>query len=245
MITLAEKAAAVSRLIGTVDDSTGKIVGEGLLLAGTKDRTDGKVLCTVNGRLYDKATSVGNHPAVYHALLFSSWGSFINCFDELFKDPYNEDKGQPYINENTLSLANLNTMASRLPYVRTLPGFDGQEGAVKANSIYDELIAVGLLKKDPTESKGTKDKEWEKLTKLTWDTSYQFQYAVVSNSSLKDQSNMSSVYHKRWHNAEMYDIKSNSYAGSKEIYYYETWYKVGHGWRVEAEVKTPLYFRAS
>ena len=242
----------VANLIGdrsevTLADKTkGK---EGTLLAGTKDRTDGKVLCTVDGRLYRKATSQSDHPAVWHEFNSTSWSSFTNCFDTLFSDPSGPEQANEYTNRSTLSLGNLQTMATRQAFVRTQPGYGGQElkdgsKAPLVSSIYDELIAVGLLKENPTEVAVGRDKTWEKEKDLSWDKSYQFKYAVVGNSRLTNKSNMSGVYHRRWHSADMYDIKSNTYVGALPIFYTETWYWVGHGWRVEAKFQTPVFFQA-
>ena len=202
---LVAKAEAVSTLL---DEN-------GTLMASTRDRTDGKVLCTVDGKLYKKATSENDYYAVRHPLLDTYSSEFSNVFGDLLSSR-DEDKEHDYHHKNSMSRAGFETMAKRESYVRTVPGYEN------VGSILDEFEAVGIVNRHANK-KYDFGKKWSRCSIGLYFGGW-FEWALVGDPTRTSKSDSASNYHKRTYSADMYDIEHNRSLGSTKIYDYNVDY---------------------
>ena len=204
------KAGEVAKLIGT----------NGSLIAGTRARNDGKVLCTVNNRLYKKA-SRNSAPALYYPLMGTDSQDFKDAFDDLLNSK-DEDKEHNYSNHSTMSRSDYETMAKREAYVRTIPGYEdvwniGEEFCKVGvtHMFMPGLISAGMT---PNQSAPSRAHAY-------FDTRAQYgNRALVGDPTRTSKSDAASNYHKRAYSADMYDVSKNTSLGRQEFYSYDLEY---------------------
>ena len=207
--SLMDKADAVNKLIGE----------DGSLMPQTRDRSDGTVLCTVNNLRYKKYNGWnGDHPALVFPWDNSNNASFTNVFGDLMSSR-DEDKEKSYSHQSTMSRSDLETMAKRESYVRTIPGYEN------ATSIFSEFNCVGLVALNTWGNGMAFGKTWNK-TSISCNNDHQMSYAIVGDPSRTEKSDSASVSHKRTYSADMYDIKNNRSVGKVAVYDYDVYYGV-------------------
>ena len=222
LLDLMEAAEQVSKLIGA----------EGSLTHYATDRTNGKVLCTVNGNLYKKSSD--GMGAIYGPLRTWNQQETKDTFDEVLTER-DEDYVKGYTNQSTMSRGVFETMAKRQAYVRTIPGYEG------AKSIRKEMELVGLLPANfsypGTSEKGAP----HDYNDITWNNPTALGNALVGNAALSHKEDAASRYHKRWFTADMYDVDNNCALGRQDAFWVIVDYRSSAArWQVIAAIQ-PMF----
>ena len=224
---LIEAASKVDKLIGA----------EGSLVPATTDRTDGKVLCTVNNKLYKKSSD--GLGAIYAPLRKWDQQETKDTFEAVLTER-EEDEVKGYNTRTTMSRSDFETMAKREAYVRTIPGYDG------ASSIRKEMELVGLLPGSFSYPGATGFAEPHAYNSVSWQDPSSLGKAIVGNATQSDKRDASSRYHKRWYSADMYDIDNNKALGSRELYYVNVDYMVFPArWKVYVTIQPVFEMKTS
>lgn len=234
---LADKATAVANLIGE----------EGELIPNTTDRADGKVLCTVNGRLYAKSSD--GLATIYAPIRTLDQSDFTSSFNDLLTER-DEDLDSTPACTNTMSRANFETMAEREAYVRTVPNYSD------VTSIRKELELVGLLPYDfsyPVPSSESYNSGNDCATasphdynSIAWVRPKSIGYAMCGEVTQTSKSDAASQYHKRTYSADAFDIDNNRAVGKQELYDYNVRYLVFPArWQVDLTVMPMFEMHAS
>ena len=241
-------ASDVASVIGDSSEylqDDGKTKGsKGYALERMDDRNDGKVLCTVNNRLYTKATGETKMPATRPVLVDSYASEFRDCFSDLLHERDEADKGNGYTNPSDISGANFETMAKRLSYVSGQPGYEG------VTNIQQELVKVGIFHESLKKVSGSdswlrSDSKFDMdYVKVNWHDDYQYQYALIGDTTKTATTDKPSRGHARQFNAEMYDLTNNRSVGKKVLYRFDCHYLVSPPrWQVDLDVYTPMVFQ--
>ena len=227
--TLAKKADSVAKLL---DDG-------GTIMASTRSRTDGNVLCTVNNKLYPTATEGSyDHPALNIVFENAGCDDYDHTFGDLLSSR-DEDKDHAYTNQSTMTRSDFDTMASREAFVRTVPGYSG------ATSISREFDLVDLMPKGGTDLTPFYGDNHSKCH-VTFHRDNRLRYALVGNPQQTQRSDAASNYHKRTYGADMYDIENNQSVGRQTLYYYNVDYKAWEcRWHVYLDIYNCFEMRAS